>query len=425
MEAANSARSLLHFDYVLTHGGEPSHRPEWYHLPVIQSESGRYLGRIGAVGTIWSSSLDAQQRQRPNQQLLPLLMQPIPGESSGSRNRNRFPSLGGRSQVRGPILRRLPPITVPLKPQNARKYCEFYEQSGHTTTECRELKRALHELVDKGQIAQFLKRGPRFLRREQEPAQPLSRDEECSTEVVSIIAGGYAERMTRSAWKPQLRSAQQVLTTEQGPRTMVPTMVFGGKEAPRFAYPHNDPLVVEMKIASVIVRRILIDTGSSIDIITWDSLKKLTHPGRDIVPLVHPILVFGGQEVNPTGMICLPMRFSDKLKSKNLEVEFLIVDVPTANNVILGRPTLHKRRWYRDASSSSLWHSAVALIPRANASAIVTSSSVILVESEVPKALGGRTAGGLRSSSHGLRGGFVPGCRWYDPQLTDFQIAEG
>jgi len=57
---------------------------------------------------------------------------------------------------------------------------------------------------------------------------------------------------------------------------------------------------------------------------------------------VHPILGFGGQEVNPTGIIHLSVRFGDKLKSKNLEVDFLIVNVPTAYNVILGHPTLHK-----------------------------------------------------------------------------------
>jgi len=43
-------------------------------------------------------------------------------------------------------------MTAPPKPKNARKYSEFHEWSGHTTTECRELKKALHELVDKGQI---------------------------------------------------------------------------------------------------------------------------------------------------------------------------------------------------------------------------------------------------------------------------------
>ncbi|KAJ8445064.1 hypothetical protein Cgig2_022584 [Carnegiea gigantea] len=121
-------------------------------------------------------------------------------------------------------------------------------------------------------------------------------------------------------------------------------MVFGGKEAPRFAFPHNDPFVVEMKIASAIVRRILMDTGSSVDIIIWDCLKKLTHPGRDIIPLVHPILGFGGQEVNPTCMICHLVCFGDKLKAKNLEVDFLVVDVPMAYNVILRRATLHKTK---------------------------------------------------------------------------------
>jgi len=135
---------------------------------------------------------------------------------------------------------------------------------------------------------------------------------------------------------------QQVLTVKQGPCLTVPIMVFGGKEAPRFASPHNSPLVVEMKITSGIVRRILVDIGSSVDIITWDCLKKLAHPGRDIVPLVHLILGFSGQEVNPTRMIRLAVRFGDKIKSKNLEVDFLVVDVPTAYNVILGWPILHK-----------------------------------------------------------------------------------
>ncbi|KAJ8422896.1 hypothetical protein Cgig2_026417 [Carnegiea gigantea] len=49
-----------------------------------------------------------------------------------------------------------------------------------------------------------------------------------------------------------------------------------------------------------------------------------------------------GQEMNPTGMIRLPLRFDDKVKARNLEVDFLVVDVPTTYNIILGRSTLHK-----------------------------------------------------------------------------------
>ncbi|KAJ8435270.1 hypothetical protein Cgig2_026009 [Carnegiea gigantea] len=103
-------------------------------------------------------------------------------------------------------------------------------------------------------------------------------------------------------------------------------MVFGGREASRFASPHNNPLVVEMKVASAIVQRILIGTRSSMDIITWDYLRKLTYTGWDIVPLVQPILGFRGQEVNPIGMIHLPLCFGDKLKARNLEIDFLVID---------------------------------------------------------------------------------------------------
>ena len=46
--------------------------------------------------------------------------------------------------------------------------------------------------------------------------------------------------------------------------------------------------------------------------------------------------------MNPTGMIRLPVRFGDKTKFKSLEVDFLVVDVPAAYNVIIGQPTLHR-----------------------------------------------------------------------------------
>ncbi|KAJ8425281.1 hypothetical protein Cgig2_027583 [Carnegiea gigantea] len=42
-------------------------------------------------------------------------------------------------------------------------------------------------------------------------------------------------------------------------------------------------------------------------------------------------------------MIHLPVHFGDKTKSKSLEVDFLVVDMPMAYNVILGRPTLHNK----------------------------------------------------------------------------------
>ncbi|KAJ8425244.1 LOW QUALITY PROTEIN: hypothetical protein Cgig2_015851 [Carnegiea gigantea] len=233
-----------------------------------------------------------------------------------------------------------PPMTSALKPHSTRKYCEFHEQHRHTTVECRELRKALHELVNKGQIDCFLKKGPHFLQKKRKPARPDPRDKECSNELVATITGGYVEGLHLES----LALRSPVLMAEQGSRVIIPKMVFGGGEDTLFTSLQNDPLVVKMKVASAIARRILIDTASSVDIITWDCLKKLKYLRREIIPLVHPVLGFRGQEVNPTGMIRLPLRFGDKTKAKNLEVDFLVVDVPTTYNIILERPTLHKAR---------------------------------------------------------------------------------
>ncbi|KAJ8432372.1 hypothetical protein Cgig2_021906 [Carnegiea gigantea] len=120
-------------------------------------------------------------------------------------------------KMRGhPMLKRPHLMTSAPKPQN----------KGHTTAECWEMRKALHKMMDKGQIGHFLKRGPRFLREEHELMRPKPSDEECSTKIVGTIAGAYAEGITRSAWK--------VLTAEQSSRITVPTMVFGGEERPRF-----------------------------------------------------------------------------------------------------------------------------------------------------------------------------------------------
>lgn len=100
----------------------------------------------------------------------------------------------------------------------------------------------------------LLKRGPRFFNKEREPACVKPREEEYSTKIVSTIVGKYTEGIIWSAWKAQLRGAQQVLTVEQGNCITVHTMVFDGCEGPHFTSPHNDPLVVKMKVANAIVR---------------------------------------------------------------------------------------------------------------------------------------------------------------------------
>ena len=69
--------------------------------------------------------------------------------------------------------------------------------------------------------------------------------------------------------------------------------------------PHDDPLVVEMKIANLRVRRILIDTGSSTDIISADCLSRLKRDKKVTGSnLIHPSFRSGIFSARYEGDLC-------------------------------------------------------------------------------------------------------------------------
>ena len=66
---------------------------------------------------------------------------------------------------------------------------------------------------------------------------------------------------------------------------------------PACSFLHDDPLVIEMKIANSRVKRILVDSGSLADIITLDCLRKLKYTEKDVTPTSQLMIGFGGGSV--------------------------------------------------------------------------------------------------------------------------------
>ncbi|XP_021856319.1 uncharacterized protein [Spinacia oleracea] len=90
------------------------------------------------------------------------------------------------------------------------------------------------------------------------------------------------------------------------------------------------------------VKRILIDTGSSSDIMSMECLSRLAHDLKTIESIHYPIIGFGGSIIHPVGVINLSVRIGGRKDGRKMVVDFLIVKDLTAYNVILGRPTLNK-----------------------------------------------------------------------------------
>ncbi|KAK7259318.1 hypothetical protein RIF29_24922 [Crotalaria pallida] len=68
-----------------------------------------------------------------------------------------------------------------------------------------------------------------------------------------------------------------------------------------------DMLVITATIGNYIVRRMLVDQGSSIDVIFKPLLKSLGLKRSDLSPVLGPLVGFTGDKIVPLGRICLPV----------------------------------------------------------------------------------------------------------------------
>ncbi|XP_011083383.1 uncharacterized protein LOC105165928 [Sesamum indicum] len=100
-------------------------------------------------------------------------------------------------------------------------------------------------------------------------------------------------------------------------------------------------MVINLDIANFTVHKVLVDSGSSADIIFKSVVDKMGLENARLEPVKTPLIGFGGSEVASLGVIGLPVSMDEEPKCKTLMVKFLVVDTPFAYNVILGRPGLN------------------------------------------------------------------------------------
>ena len=109
----------------------------------------------------------------------------------------------------------------------------------------------------------------------------------------------------------------------------------------RCQHPHDDPLVVRAVVANKTVHRVLIDNGSSADIIFASAFDKMGIRKEKLEPVNTHLRGFSGEKVLPRGSIQLVLTLGDPPCQATTMARFLIVDAPSAYNMLLGRPSLN------------------------------------------------------------------------------------
>ena len=156
------------------------------------------------------------------------------------------------------------------------------------------------------------------------------------------FAGGGESSSARKAHLRSIRSADmgEIQAVSKLPRIDA-TITFSDSDLEGFQHPHDDPLVVRAIVANTTVHRVLVDNGSLADIIFASAFDKMGIGRERLEPVSTHLRGFSGEKVLPLGSIQLVLTLGEPSCQATTTARFLIVDAPSAYNMLLGRPFLN------------------------------------------------------------------------------------
>ena len=119
------------------------------------------------------------------------------------------------------------------------------------------------------------------------------------------------------------------------------SITFSDSDLEGCQHPHDDPLVTRAVMANKTVHWVLVGNGSSADIIFASAFDKMSIEREKLEPVSTHLRGFSGEKVLPLDSIQLVLTFGDPPCQATTTARFLVVDAPSAYNMLLGRPSLN------------------------------------------------------------------------------------
>ncbi|RVW25884.1 hypothetical protein CK203_110874 [Vitis vinifera] len=213
------------------------------------------------------------------------------------------------------------PIGTDLSTRDRSRRCAFHKYHGHTTETCRFFQYLVERLIKAGHLKQYLRsdNGGRDAPQHHNPGN--LRAPVAPKAVINYITGGPSDEEYHSRRKRQ-KLWNNHFSTSRSHRTL---------------QRHRDALILSLEIGDFDVRRILVDPGSSADLV---QASVMSHMGHTLTGLENPGRIlsgFNGSSTTSLGDIVLPVQAGPV----TLNVQFSVVQELSPFKVILGRTWLH------------------------------------------------------------------------------------
>ena len=137
---------------------------------------------------------------------------------------------------------------------------------------------------------------------------------------------------------------QNVQLSGRSPRTRTTdkqAITFTDEDAKKVQHPHDDAIVIISLIADYTTRKVLVDNGSSTNILYYPTFQQMRLGQDQLHPINSPLVDFGRIKVQPVGTVTLPVVVGAYPQQVVRDVNFLVVDCSFSYNVIIGMPTLN------------------------------------------------------------------------------------
>ena len=190
---------------------------------------------------------------------------------------------------------------------NQNLYCHYHQDHGYTTEDCRNLWDHLDQLVQEGKLKQLLhhssgrvgQTGSEF------------RGDDSSRLPLGIINAIFAAPGRTGSCPSKVMSvsrcpAEESSSMPKRAKMGIPLVLgFSDEDKVGTIQPHDDTLVVTLRIGGYDVKRVMIDQGSTADIMYPDLYRGLNLKPENLTAYSSPLVSFEGKMVVPKGQIRL------------------------------------------------------------------------------------------------------------------------
>ncbi|XP_068504074.1 uncharacterized protein [Phaseolus vulgaris] len=225
---------------------------------------------------------------------------------------------------------------------NKNSWCEFHQAFGHPIRNCLALGHQLDELVKNGFLRDYLQETQGVA-----DVAVIGGDQGHEIPVhgeVHTISGSFSRGgCTASQRKRYARTVMSVEAQEANDALDI-DLIFTKVDLRDVAPHDNDSVVISVVIAGRKVYCVLVDQGSSANVMFWTTFNKLQLSPDLLRPYTGCMYGFAGDQVEVRGHLELRTTFTDGIVSCTENIRYLVVNAPSAYNILLGRPTLNRLR---------------------------------------------------------------------------------